>query len=691
MKYLLIVCFSILLIFKSYSQKFEYPPCQKKEVIDTFFNYFPVKDDYRWLENVENFEVKTWVKEQNKLFNKFIRSGTTKFRCKHDLDRYSCTETNYSAKHGKYYFSYKIRNGHASAGLYFGEKTDEVYDLLVDPNYNTNGKKKNIRGFSVSKDSQKLCYLTSEDGSDWMEARVINLPSGAKNKDLIQGIKYSTVKWYRDGFFYSKYPFNGKFSTSEGEEVYYHKLGESQSQDKLIFKRKNPNASFSYKVSFNERFFVLEEEVSDHFNYFFIDYESEQPYLRPLLMKQSEELSFIDSNNGKFIVKTFLNNNCGSVVEIDPYAPYQWREIVPAHSDAILTKTRVKENCILCVFQTDHQPIIKMYDFNGKTLHTKPMPIASSVYGFDGHKNEENLVYYNECYTLPKIQYYFNTNTFETKNGEKTHITYHYKNYEYKLLKYTTKDGTKVPLTLVYKKGLKLDGNNPTLLKTYGGFGSISTPKFDPGIVYFIEQGGLFAYANIRGGGYLGFEWAEAGRRLNKQNSINDFNEAAEFLIAEKYTNPKRLAITGTSHGGLIVTAAAIQRPELYAAVVPIVAVTDMLRFEKFTVGNFHLDEFGTVKDSLDFLNLRQYSPLHNIKKEMNYPAMLVMTSENDDRVPPFHSYKFVAALQNRSSQKNPILMRVEPNAGHGGANSKVTEVDSKSDMFRFIMKVLTN
>lgn len=689
MRRTIILFFFVLTIFIGKAQKLEYPICPKKTVTDTFFNKYEVSENYKWMEDMRSPEVEQWVDLENKLFNKYIRKGTAKYRCKIDIDKYSLVNTNYSVKRGKYYFSKKIRNNQASAGLYISERPDIVDQLLIDPNFNTLNKKNIISGFSVSKDSKKLCYLISSDGSDWMEAKVISLPSGAKKKDHIQGIKHSSIVWRGDGFYYSKYPNTGKFSVTDGEEVYYHKLGENQNQDQLIFKRKDPKIQFNYNCSSNERFFIIGENIAEKFNYFFIDYSSKQPYLRPLLMKQEDEISFIDSNNGKLIVKTFKDNNGGAVIEIDPYHPYQWREIVPGHSDAVLTKCKVKTNSILCLFQTKTQPALKVYDYKGKVLHTQLMPLSSSLDGFNGTKEEEDLIYYNECFTIPKIQYHFNIKNFKTKNGEITNVTFNYKNYEYKILNYPSYDGSIIPLTIIYKKGLKFDGNNPTILKTYGGFGVISKPKFDPGIIYFLEHKGLYVFANVRGGGDLGYEWAEAGKHLNKQNFIDDLHSAAEFLIKEKYTNPSKLAITGASHGGLIVAAAAIQRPDLYGAAVPVVAPTDMLRFEQFTVGNFHTDEFGTVKDSTDFLYLRDYSPLHNIKENINYPAMLVMTSENDDRIPPFHSYKFVAKLQNRKIQTNPILLRVESKAGHNGGGNLLSYIDSKSDMYKFIMKIL--
>jgi len=472
------------------------------------------------------------------------------------------------------------------------------------------------------------------------------------------------------------------------EEVYFHKLGDTQEQDKLIFKRKNPSTKFSYSTTSNERYYILEEETTNYFNYFFIDYHSDKPYLRPLLMKQRASISVIDSQGGELIATTGKTNG-GAVVAIDPYNPYQWRQIVPEISNGVLLNCIAKTDRIILTYQSNQHPILKVYNYAGKQLFNMNFPTGSSISGFNGEKEDENLIFYRQQYTMPSISYHFNVKTFDVKYGEAVNVVFNFKNYETKSIKYPVNDSLSIPMNMVYKKGLKLDGNNPCLLRAYGGFGSISTPHFNPGIIHFIEKGGVYAYANIRGGGDLGISWAQAGKRLNKQNTINDFNAAAEYLIKEGYSSPEKMACSGASHGGLVVAAAAIQRPDLYAAVVPVVAVTDMLRFEQFTVGVLHKDEFGTVADSLDFVNLRNYSPLHNIKEDVNYPAMLVMTSENDDRVPPLHSYKFVAELQNRKAQTNPILLRVEEDAGHSGGINYYSRMSFQSNLYDFIFKIL--
>ncbi|MBN2596569.1 MAG: S9 family peptidase [Marinifilaceae bacterium] len=688
MKHFLLVIICLLSIKTLQSQQLEYPTCPKQTVVDTFFNQYPVSENYRWMEDIRSPEVQQWIKDENKISQKFLQKAAARYNSKASLKKYSYVDGSHAVKKGDYYFSLG-RNKSAVAGLYMGNSSDNINQLIVDPNFGNGKDKIDITNYSVSGDSKYLAYMINRNGTDWREIKVISLPSGSENKDHLIGVKFSSISWKGDGFFYSRFPNQGEFYATLGEEIYFHKLGEDQSNDKLIFKRKNPSINFNHQTTENERFFVLEEKTGTHFNYFFIDYQTENPYLRPLLMKQKSRLSIIDNQENELIAATGKDVNGGAIVAIDPYKPYQWRLIVPEVKNAVLLNCIPKKDRILLIYQSNQHPILKIFSYSGKPLYSLEFPEASSVHGFYGKKEDEDLLFYVQQYTIPSLSYHFNTKTFERKKGEAVNVIFAFKNYENKPVLYPINDSISIPMNLVYKKGLKLNGNNPCLLEAYGGFGIISTPSFDPGIIYFIEKGGVYAYANIRGGGDLGKAWAQAGKRLNKQNTINDFNTAAEYLIKEGYSSANKMACTGGSHGGLVVAAAAIQRPDLYAAVVPVVAVTDMLRFEQFTVGVLHKDEFGTVADSTDFLNLRSYSPLHNIKEDVNYPAMLVMTSENDDRVPPLHSYKFVAQLQNRKAQTNPILLRVEKDAGHYGALDYTSQIQEKTNMYDFIMEIL--
>lgn len=688
MRNLITIVLLITTITAIKAQRLEYPSCSKHTVVDTFFNEYSVSENYRWLEDVRCDSALAWIKAENKISQKFLQKAASKYNSKASLKKYSYVDGSHPAKDGKYYFCFYRRNKSAIAGLYMGESPNNINQLLVDPNFGNGKDKIDITGYSVSGDSKHLAYTINRNGTDWREIKILSLPSGNNKKDHLVGVKFSSIAWKGDGFFYSRYPYLGEFYATLGEEIYYHKLGDDQASDKLIFKRKNPSITFSFQTTENERFFVLEEKTGTHFNYFFVDYQAESPYLRPLLMKQKSRLSIIDNQENELIAATGKDTNGGAIVGIDPYNPYQWRSIVPEIENAVLLDCIPKEDRILLIYQSNQHPILKIYNYSGKALYSLEFPEASSVHGFYGEKEDEDLFFYVQQYTIPSLSYHFNTKTFERKKGEAVNVIFSFKNYVNKSVKYPINDSVSIPMNLVYKKGLELDGNNPCLLQAYGGFGIISTPSFNPGIIYFIEKGGVFAYANIRGGGDLGKAWAKAGKRLKKQNTINDFNDAAEYLIGEGYTKPEKLASYGGSHGGLIVAAAALQRPDLYAAVVPVVGVMDMIRFENFTIGNLHKGEFGTIKDSLDFVNLQSYSPLHNIKEDVNYPAMLVMTSENDDRVPPFHSYKFVAELQNREVQTNPILLRVEKNAGHYGAVDYMSRLQEKTNMYDFIMRI---
>lgn len=691
MKHFLLTIICLLSIFTSKSQELEYPITPKQTVVDTFFNKYTVSENYRWLENVRCDSVRNWIDAQNKISHKFLKKAAAKFNSKAKIKKYSYRDGFYSRKLGDYFFSFGLRNSLASAGLYMGNNRDNINQLLIDPNFKTGGAKIDINGCSVSKKSQHLVYMINRNGSDWREIKVVGLPSGKEYNDHLTGVIYSNIAWKDNGFYYSKHPNLGEFSTILGEEVYYHKLGDDQSKDKLIFKRKDPTAKFKFKTTSNERFFILEEETTTCFNYFFIDFQSDKPYLRPLLMKQKYNILIIDSHNDDLIIDTGNGASRGKVVAIDPYKPYQWKVIVPEQKNAVLLECVPKTDKIILVYQSNENPTLKIYDYSGKQLFNMNFPIGSSIGRFDGKKEDENITFLREHYTMPSISYHLNINTFEVEYGKPVNVVYNYKNYVTKSIKYPINDSISVPMDLVYKKGLKLDGNNPCLLETFGGFGAISTPNFESGIVHFIEKGGIYAFANIRGSGNLGVEWAKAGKCLNKQNSINDFNAAAEYLISEGYTKPEKLASTGGFHGGLIVASAAIQRPDLYAATVPIVGVTDMIRFEQFTIGIRQRDEFGSIKNLEEFLNLLSYSPLHKIKENINYPAMLVMTSENDDRIPPYHSYKFVAELQNREAQKNPILLRVEKKSGHYGAINYSSSLKETYNMYDFILRILMN
>ena len=672
----------------SFAQKYTPIPAKKEPVKDVYFGKV-ISDEYRWLENVSGENTKSWVQAQTKMSKKYLKKVRFLTDSYLNIEKYRNPKFSYGIKKGPYYFSLFYPSIFESASLYFRRDIKKEADKLLDPSELSNKEGVNIDYIEISKDYKYLAVLYSHLGTDWEEIKIISLPSGKVLKDHIKGVKFSNIAWTNDGFFYGTYEQKSKFGQTLNNKVFFHKLGTSQSEDQLIIARKNdPFANFDFMTTSDGRFLLLEEmnEKKGYTNIYYIDFHSNIKTIRPLFFKLKKNIDIIDNMNEDFLARFYEEDNNGMIFKFNLKNPKKWQMLAPAYQEAVLVKVIPFTDRFIAIYQSNQQPILTVIDYNGNPLYRVAFPYGSSIGGFNAEKQDKEMLFYMQSYTVPKVVYKFNIETFEKKLINKTGVSFNYKDIVYQNIEYPSKDGTMVPMLLVYKKGIKYDGNNPVLLKTYGGFGEIAYPSYDPGIVYFLQKGGVFAYANVRGGGDKGVNWALAGKGLNKQNTIDDFIAGAEYLIKEKITNPEKLAITGASNGGLIVAASAIQRPDLYKAVVPEVAPLDMLRFEKFTVGNFHVDEYGSVKDSLGFYNLLGYSPYHNIKNDINYPAMLVVTSKNDDRVPPFHSYKFVAKMQNRKAQKNPVLLKVEKKSGHMGPNNYSSELKYKADIYGFII-----
>ena len=672
-----------------WSQESEQPVMKVSSTVDTFYTKYRVEDKYRWLEDIQSADTKEWMERQDKLCKNYLSKVSNKTSSFNSIDTYTYAEYNNPIKKGNYYFTFAYYNAFGVPALFSQTTLKENPQMLVDPVFISGKDQITLGEYSVSKDSKLLAYQFSRNGSDWKEVKVMDLQSGMNMKDHLKGLKFSPLEWQGNGFFYSTFAQDQQFGETHGQRVFYHRIGTEQQQDSLIFEKKsNPSARFDYLMTSDERYFVLKDfnELSGKTTIFYIDYKSEHPTLKPLLTNLKYNLQILDSHDGKFIARTTKASNNGSIVEIDPLKPLSWREIAPDFTESVLMDVIPFTDRIVAVYQTNQHPIITVFDYSGAVLYNLKFPVATSISGFSGQSTDDELLYSFNSYTIPPVVYKFNIKTFKSELTKQTAVTFDWKTIEYKEVEYRTKDSTLVPMILVYGKGIKLDGTNPTILKAYGGFGAVVKPSFDPGIVYFIKHGGIYAFANIRGGGDKGREWANKGRGKYKQNSFDDFISAAEYLIKNKYTCPDKLASTGASNGGLVVAATAIQRPDLFKAVVPVVAPLDMLRLEKFTVGPWHTDEYGTVKDSLSFTKLLDYSPYHNVKENVNYPSMLVVTSDHDDRVPPLHSYKFVAKLQNRSAQRNPVILKIEKNSGHYGASTMITKVKERADIYGFIM-----
>lgn len=610
-----------------------------------------------------------------------------------EIDEYAYTKTNHPRKQGKYYFTYAYYNNISSPALFYQYKLDDEMTMLVDPNFISMKDVINIKKYAVSANSKYLAFQFDRNGSDWAEIKIVSISSHKYLKDHLTGIKFSSIQWRGNGFYYNKANQNKEFGKVFESGVFYHKLGTDQSEDETVFSRKDSKIRrYSYLTTTNERFLVLKViNLSDNrTNIFFIDFHAEEPHLQPLLLNTKPNIQIIESCKGKFIAKYIDDLSTGKVIEIDPQNPHKWRSIIPEFSNAVLQNVIPFEDRIVVIYQSNLQPIIAVYDYAGKQLYAEFQRYGSSVRGFQGNFYDKDFLYSFTSYTFPSIVYMFNIETFKKELTKETTINFEFNKIKHEQVEYYSKDSVKVSMFLVYHKDLVRDGTNPCLLNAYGGFGAIASPSFDPGIIYFLEKGGVFAFANIRGGGDKGLDWAADGRGFNKQKSFDDFIAAAEYLIDSKYTSNKKLAITGASNGGLVVSVAAMQRPDLFRAVVAEVAPCDMIRFEKFTVGMYHIGEYGTVRDSLSFLNLKSYSPYHHISDTINYPAMLITTGLNDDRVPPFHSFKYVAALQSRTCQTNPIILKVNYKAGHQGKSNLFGVIREEADMYGFILNELS-
>ncbi|VAW29400.1 Prolyl endopeptidase [hydrothermal vent metagenome] len=666
----------------------------KEVVVDTFFNKYIIRDPYSWLENVNSAQTRQWVKNENKLSKVVLAKASYRTNFFHDLEKYSPNRHRTPVKLGKYYFFYAWYDNTTVPALFYKRTIQGQPMLLVDPTTLTtkNSDIVMLQGYSVSKDSKYLAYLYNINGSDWRKIGVVNMETGKEIRDHLSGVKFSGLVWRGHGFYYSVFSQNGKFGVTSGEKVYYHRLGTLQKEDKLIFQRKNTAATFSYLITSNERFLVIEEKnrTTENEDIYYIDYQDKSPHIQPLITHIPDAFNILDYHNGKFIARSNFHANNGSIVMIDPAHPYRIQSIVPEYSQALLLRVMPFADRLVAVYQSNQHPILTVYNYSGKLLYTMKFPVSSTLSRFYGGYYDMETIFYFTSYTVPPVVYRFNLHNFKMELTARTEVHFNFKNIVYKEVEYPSKDSTMVPMILIYEKGLKRNGNNPTVLKAYGGFGVVSSGYFDAGIVNFIHHGGIFAFANIRGGGDKGSAWASDGRGLNKQNSFDDFIAAAEYLIREGYTNKEKLGATGASNGGLVVAVAAIERPHLFKVVVPEAAPLDMLRFEKFTVGHWLTGEYGSVADSVGFKNLLSYSPYQNIKDSINYPVMLVITADNDDRVPPFHSYKFVARLQNRSAQKNLILLKSRHNAGHYSGSTRNLTLRETADVYGFILYELT-
>jgi prolyl oligopeptidase len=701
MKYLLLfgLVATLALLVKAAEAGLSYPVSKRGEVVEKLHGV-EVADPYRWLEEDVrvNKEVADWVEAQNKVTFGYLE----KIPARQPLQKRLTDLWNYERysapfKEGGRYFYFRNDGLQNQAVLYTLEKLDAEPRLLLDPNKLSKDGTVALGGFEVSPDGKKAVVSLSEAGSDWTTMKVLDIATGKFDSDELKWVKFSGASWSRDnkGFFYSRYdePKEGTAFTGANkfQKAYYHTLGTPQTEDKLVYERKDqPDWSFSVGQTEDGKYDLLVTRTGTDAKYRIAYREVGSEKFIPIIDEFKHEYSYIDNEGSVFFFKTDDEAPRGRVIAIDMAKPQRenWKEIIP-QVDEKLGGVGAVGGQLICSYLKDAKSVIKCYTPEGKFVREVALPGIGSAGGFGGKKTENETFYTFNSFAVPPTIYRYDVKSGESKEFRASAVKFDPSLYTTEQVFYKSKDGTKVPMFLTYKKGLKKDGTNPTLLYGYGGFNISLPPSFSVGRIAWLEMGGIYAQANLRGGGEYGKNWHDAGRLKNKQNVFDDFIAAAEYLIAEKYTSSKKIAIKGGSNGGLLVGACMAQRPDLFGACLPAVGVMDMLRFHKFTIGRYWVDDYGSPEDPEYFKILYAYSPYHNLKKGTPYPATMITTGDTDDRVVPGHSFKFAAMLQYCQAGPAPVLIRIETRAGHGAGKPTAKIIQEVADEYAFLVKEL--
>ncbi|MFA8299727.1 MAG: prolyl oligopeptidase family protein [Hyphomicrobiales bacterium] len=682
---------------KKEEQAYNYPATKQVDTTDVYFGQ-QVKDPYRWLEDDRSAETAEWVKAQNTLTQDYIGKIPFRQNIKDHLTQiWNYPKSGIPEKHGDNYFVYKNSGLQGQSVLYILRGGLEAEpEVFIDPNTMSKDGTWALSNTSVSKDGKYLAYSFSKGGSDWVEIRVKDVETGEDLDDHIQWVKFSGMSFKDHGFYYSAYDAPSEDNKLKGKneyhKVYYHKLNTPQSEDVLVYEDKDHplRNHYAYTSEDEKYLFVGSSEGTSGGSFKVKDLEKDGDYI-VLASDFDNRHSAVDNYDGKLLLKTDYKAPKGRVVEVDLSNPEKenWKDIIP-EKEEVLNGAGILGNLIAASYMKDATDKIYFYNMDGSFNHELELPTVGSVSGFSGEKGDNDIIYGFTSFTYPKTAFKYNLETKKQELFEKSKVKFNPEDYQVEQKFYASKDGTKVPMFIIHKKGIELDGNNPTLLYGYGGFNISLKPRFSITKLPFVENGGIYVIANLRGGGEYGEEWHQAGTKMNKQNVFDDFISAAEYLIAEKYTNPSKLAINGGSNGGLLVGAAMTQRPELFAVAIPQVGVLDMLRFHKFTIGWAWTGDYGSSEDNEDmFKYLYGYSPLHNVKEGVKYPATLAFTGDHDDRVVPAHTFKFMSELQKKYPKGNPVMVRIETQAGHGAGKPTDKIIDESADMWAFVMKNL--
>ena len=673
--------------------KITYPKAKKTEVTDDYFGT-KVADPYRWLEDDNSAETAKWVKAENKVtdawlekipFREELRSRLTKLW---NYPRYGVP-----FHKGKYYFFTKNNGIQNQSVLYVQDSLNAEPRVFLDPNQLSPDGTTALSTYKASRDGSYFAYAIAKAGSDWNEIYVIETATGKQLSDKLEWVKFSDIAWKGKGFYYSRYGKPGEggelSSKNEFKKVYYHIVGDPQEKDQLVYENKNePLRSYGAQTTSDENFLLIFETESTSGNALFVkDLRKENGEFVKIADGFQYDYEVITNYNNHFIIRTNDGAPRYRLISVDFENPAKdsWKELVP-EKDEVLQSAYPGGGMLICKYMKDATSKAYVYHADGSLMHELLLPEPGTINDFESEREDGQAFFSFSSFTSPSTIYKFDIASNRAEVFHKSELDFDASEIVSEQVFYTSKDGTRVPMFLVHRSDVQLDGNNPVFLYGYGGFNVSLTPGFSASRMVFIENGGIFAMANLRGGGEYGEEWHRAGTKLQKQNVFDDFIAAAEYLIEKKYTNPKKIAIAGGSNGGLLVGACMTQRPDLFAVALPAVGVMDMLRFHKFTIGWAWTDDYGSSDNEEEFHYLLGYSPLHNLKTGTCYPATLVTTADHDDRVVPAHSFKFAATLQEKQSCEKPVLIRIETKAGHGAGKPISKMIDEAADMWSFTM-----
>ena len=691
---LIMIALSVMLALaacRKSAEKLAYPATKKVGQVDDYFGT-KVADPYRWLEDDNAPDVKEWVQAENAVT--FGTLGKIPYREK--IKRRLTEIFNYPRysspfRAGEYYFFYKNDGLQNQSVCYIQKGLDGTPEVFFDPNALSPDGTVRLGIVSISRDDRYAALSRGEAGSDWSEIRVMEIATKKELPDRVQWVKFSGAAWQGNGFYYSGYdkpaPGQELKAKNEFQKIFFHKLGDPQATDALVYEDKeHPLRYLGAGTTEDEKFLFLTVSEGTSGNELYVkDLTRKNAKFDPLVTGFENDSAPVDAVGDKILVYTNFDAPNFRVVLVDPKSPVKdkWQTVI-GEKPEVLSGAAASGGYLFCNYLKDANTKVYQHDLAGKLIREIELPALGTADGFGGKRDEKVLFYIFTSFTYPPTIYRYDPASGRSEVFRKSEVKFDPADFETKQIFFASKDGTKVPMFIVHKKGLALNGKNPTYLTGYGGFNISEQPSFSPSYLVLLENGGVFALANIRGGGEYGEAWHKAGMLLNKQNVFDDFIAAAEYLIRENYTSKDRLAIAGGSNGGLLVGAAMTQRPDLFKVALPAVGVMDMLRFHKFTVGWGWAVEYGSSDNEKDFKNLYAYSPLHNIKPGVCYPATLVTTADHDDRVVPAHSFKFAATLQEMQACANPVIIRIETRSGHGSSNLSKA-IDALTDTWSFM------